>query len=91
MHTLLFLEPAHFHAALTLRESNPRASDEIVVYAPHGPDLRDFLTLVERFNRRAERPTSWHPVVVTADDPLARLPHPSTAVVPARRRGVSFM
>jgi len=73
MHTLLFLEPAHFHAALTLRESNPRASDEIVVYAPDGPDRRDFLALVERFNARADGPTRWRPVVVTTGDPLARL------------------
>jgi predicted dehydrogenase len=78
MHTLLFLEPGHFHAALTLREPTPLVSPEIFVYAQDGPEgsgpeLRDFLALVERFNRRAERPTSWQPVVVTAGDPLGRL------------------
>src|SRR5687767_1068738 len=73
MHTLLFLEPGHFHATLTLREPHPHVSDEIFVYAPEGPDLRDFLALIERFNRRAERPTRWHPVVVTGGDPLSRL------------------
>src|SRR5712691_9308786 len=78
MHTLLFLEPGHFHATLTLREPNPRVSPEIFVYSQDGPEspgpeLRDFLALVERFNARAERPTRWRPVVVTSDDPLVRL------------------
>lgn len=73
MHTLLFLDPGHFHAALTLRVANPRVADEIVVYAPDGPELRDFLALVDRFNRRAESPTRWRPVVVSGGDPLARV------------------
>src|SRR5262249_31738022 len=73
MHTLASLQPAHFHAALTLREPHPGAADEIVVYATDGPDLRDFLTLVGRFNGRVERPTRWRPLVVTCDDPLDRL------------------
>ncbi len=73
MHTLLFVEPGHFHAALTLRTRHPRVTDDIVVYASDGPDLRDFLRLVERFNGRADDPTSWHVTVVTAADPLARL------------------
>ena len=73
MHTLLFLEPGHFHATLTLREPNPRVSPEVFVYASGGPELRDFLALVERFNGRAERPTRWRPVVVTDEDPLGRL------------------
>ena len=65
MHTLLFLEPGHFHAALTLRVPNPRVADEIVVYAPDGAERRDFLALVERFNARGEAPTRWRPVVAT--------------------------
>src|SRR5580765_8778752 len=73
MHTLLFLDPGHFHAALALRAANPRVADEIVVYAPDGPDLRDFLALIERFNRRPEAPTRWRPTVVSDGDPLARL------------------
>src|SRR6185295_11812942 len=73
MHTLLFLDPGHFHAALALRAANPRVADEIVVYAPDGPDLRDFLALIERFNRRHEAPTRWRPTVVNDGDPLARL------------------
>ena len=36
MHTLLFLEPGHFHAALTLRVPQARAADEVFVYAREG-------------------------------------------------------
>jgi len=73
MHTLAFLEPGHFHAALTLRVSQARAADEIFVYAREGAELHDFLVLVERFNRRSSNPTRWRPVVTTSDDPLGRL------------------
>src|SRR2546427_8206072 len=73
MHTLLFLAPGHFHAALTLRVPQARAADEVFVYAREGAELRDFLALVERLNRRSPNPTHWHPVVTTSDDPLERL------------------
>src|SRR5882724_3471719 len=73
MHTLLFLDPGHFHAALTLRVPQTRAADEVFVYAREGAELRDFLALVERFNRRSPHPTRWRPVVTTSDDPLGRL------------------
>jgi len=73
MHSLLFLDPGHFHAALTLRVPQPCVADEIFVYAHEGAELRDFLALVERFNRRSANPTRWRPVVTPTDDPLARL------------------
>jgi predicted dehydrogenase len=72
-HRLLFLDPGHFHATLTLRTPHPRVSDEIVVYAPDRQERRDFLALVDRFNRRPVGPTRWQVDVVTTDDPLARL------------------
>ena len=73
MTRLLFLDPGHFHAALTLRVRNPRVDDELFVYASDGPELRDFLALIDRFNRRSEEPTCWRPVVTTCADPRARL------------------
>jgi predicted dehydrogenase len=63
VHTLSLVDPGHFHAALTLRERHPRVRDEVFVYAPPGPELDDFLALIDAFNRRAERPTDWRPVV----------------------------
>ena len=73
IHRVLFLDPGHFHATLTLRIPHPSVDDEIVVYAPDSAERRDFLALVERFNARATAPTRWRPSVVTSDDPLARL------------------
>ena len=39
MHTLLILNPGHFHAALVLRESHPALSDDVFVYSEAGEDL----------------------------------------------------
>src|SRR5438445_622680 len=73
MHPLLFLDPGHFHAALTLRVPQARAADEVFVYAREGAELRDFLALVERFNRRAPHPPRCRPILPTPEVPLARL------------------
>ena len=70
---LACLDPGHFHAALALGAPNASVRDEILVYAPEGPELADFLALVESFNRRAARPTAWRPVVRRTRDPLADL------------------
>ena len=59
MHTLTFLAPEHFHAALTLRERHPLVDDEISVFGTWDAEIREFLDLVERFNTRPERPTRW--------------------------------
>jgi hypothetical protein len=59
LYRALFYEPGHFHAALTLRTPNPRLAPDIHVYATPGPERDAFLTLVERFNTRADHPTRW--------------------------------
>lgn len=69
MHTLLFLEPGHFHAALTLRVRNPRVDPAIHLYATPGPERDAFVALVRSFNSRAEDPTEWDLVVHESDDP----------------------
>ena len=66
-HRLLFLEPGHFHAALTVRTPHPRVADELVVYAPDGPERRDFLALVGRFAH------AWRVDVVDTHAPLRQL------------------
>lgn len=73
MYTLLFLNPGHFHAALTLRESNPLVSRDVYVYAEEGPDLEGFLALVRSFNDRAGRATNWNLIVYTGKDFLEKL------------------
>ena len=73
MHTLLFYEPGHFHAALTLRSQTPRVDPAIHVYASEGPDLDAFLALIRSFNERAEAPTHWEIKLHTGDNALQQL------------------
>ncbi len=56
---LAFYEPGHFHAALTLRDTNPRLAKDIHVYATAGPERDAFTDLIKHFNGRPEQPTSW--------------------------------
>ena len=54
VHTLTFLEPGHFHATLTLKAPHAAVSPEIFVYATAGPELDDFLALVEKLSRHTK-------------------------------------
>ena len=73
MHTLLFLEPGHFHAALTLRERNPRVAPDVHLYAGEGPERDAFIALVRSFNARDDDPTHWELHVHEPDDPVRAL------------------
>jgi len=87
VHTLVFLDPGHFHAALTLGDRHPRVRDDLVVHAPKGPELDDFLGLVDAFNQRRERPTAWRVEVHAGEGSLERLvaERPGDVVVLAGR------
>ena len=69
MHTLLFLEPGHFHAALTLRVRSPRVDRSVHFYATPGPERDAFTALVRSFNSRADDPTDWEIEVHESPDP----------------------
>ncbi len=69
MHRLLFLEPGHFHAALTLRAANPRIDPTVHLYARPGPERDAFIALVGSFNARADRPTGWTVRIHESPDP----------------------
>jgi predicted dehydrogenase len=73
VHTLAVLDPGHFHAALTLGARHPAVRDDLVVYAPKGPELDDFLALIDAFNRRGVEPTAWRVEVRAGDRSLERL------------------
>ena len=64
----VFYQPSHFHAALTLKENNPRLDQDIHVYANPGAERDAFVTLVENFNNRAEQPTAWRLHLHEGDD-----------------------
>ncbi len=56
MHSLIVINPGHFHAALTLREMHPNLSKDVYVYAEEGADLKSFIRLVNSFNNRRDNP-----------------------------------
>jgi len=72
-HTLLILNPGHFHAGLTLRSRDPRLADDVYVYAEHGPDVANFMRMVESFNNRPTDPTRWKLHVYRGPDYIDRL------------------
>jgi predicted dehydrogenase len=72
-HTLVLVNPGHFHAALTLRLPHPRLEEDVHVYAEDGPDLERFLAIVESFNARESNPTRWRLHVHRGEDHLQRL------------------
>jgi predicted dehydrogenase len=90
VHTLLFYDPGHFHAALTLRSTNPRVATDVHLYARTGPDREAFLGLVDAFNSRDKDPTHWQVRVHEAGDPLERLieeRHGDVVVLAGRNAG----
>lgn len=72
-HTLVVLNPGHFHAALTLRKRHPLLADDVYVYSEDGADLESFLRIVETFNQRERDPTRWNLHVYRGRDFLERL------------------
>jgi predicted dehydrogenase len=87
---LITLDPGHFHAALVQKEMYPGVDPVVHVYAPLGPDLLGHLARISSFNRRAERPTSWHLEVHAGPEPARRMldERPGNVVViSGRNRG----
>tara|TARA_B100001175_G_C19512196_1_gene644601 strand:- start:1948 stop:3303 length:1356 start_codon:yes stop_codon:yes gene_type:complete len=56
---LMTLDPGHFHAALIQKTSYEDIDTTVDVYAPEGPEVKDFLNKIEGYNSRDENPTSW--------------------------------
>ena len=72
-HTIVILNPGHFHAALALRERHPLIDDDVHVFTEDGPDVDHFLRLVQAFNDRPVEPTRWTLYVYRGADYLERL------------------
>jgi len=68
VHTILILNPGHFHAALVLRESHPDLAKDVFVYSQDGPDLERFMDLAVSFNQRENDPTDWRIHVYSGAD-----------------------
>ncbi len=57
---LMTLDPGHFHAALVHKTMYPQVDSTIYVFAPEGPEVKDFLNKIEQYNKRGESPTVWN-------------------------------
>lgn len=65
---LMTLDPGHFHAALVQKTMKEQINPEVYIYAPEGPDVKNHLQQIEKYNSRAENPTDWKSIVYTGDD-----------------------
>ena len=70
---LITLDPGHFHAAL-LQKSMYQEIDSLVhIYAPDGSELDNHLALVESYNTRKNKPTSWKHEIYRGPDYLEKM------------------
>ena len=65
---LMTLDPGHFHAALIQKTSYQDIDATVDVYAPEGPEVKDFLNKIDGYNTRAENPTNWTVKTHLSDD-----------------------
>ncbi|HSO89504.1 MAG TPA: putative oxidoreductase C-terminal domain-containing protein, partial [Draconibacterium sp.] len=70
---IMTLDPGHFHAALVQKSMYEQVDPIVHVYAPDGPDVEGYLTLVNNYNTRAENPTSWEEKVYKGPDFLEKM------------------
>ncbi|MEP3211262.1 MAG: putative oxidoreductase C-terminal domain-containing protein [Maribacter sp.] len=70
---LMTLDPGHFHAALVQKTMYPQVDSTIFVFAPDGPEVKDFLSKIEQYNSRSESPTSWTVNSNLSDDYLQQM------------------
>ncbi|MRH99045.1 oxidoreductase [Kriegella sp. EG-1] len=70
---LMTLDPGHFHAALVHKEMYPQVDSTIYVFAPEGPEVRDFLKKINSYNNREEEPTDWMVKENITDDYLSNM------------------
>jgi len=70
---LITLAPGHFHAALLQKSMYSEVDSTVYVFAPEGPELKSHLALINEYNTRKEKPTSWNEKVYTGPDYLEQM------------------
>ena len=65
---LITLDPGHFHAALVQMYMYDEVDPTVHVYAPEGDDVKMHIDRINRYNTRAERPTSWNEQLYKGED-----------------------
>ncbi|PZX47825.1 putative oxidoreductase C-terminal domain-containing protein [Algoriphagus chordae] len=71
--TIMSLDPGHFHAGLIHKSMYPQVDSTVYVFAPEGPELKDYMNRLSGYNQRAEDPTAWDLQVSTGDDYLEKM------------------
>ena len=54
------LDPGHFHAALVQKTMYKDVDSTIHVFAPDGPEVKEFLRKIKAYNSREHNPTHWN-------------------------------
>ncbi|NNE76912.1 MAG: oxidoreductase [Pricia sp.] len=70
---LMTLDPGHFHAALVQKKMYDQVDSTTFVFAPEGPEVKDFLAKIEAYNSRDESPTQWNIEKHYGEDYLAQM------------------
>jgi predicted dehydrogenase len=67
------LDPGHFHASLVQKTMYEGVDSVVHVYAPNGPEVKDYLNRIADYNSREENPTAWVERVYTGEDFLEKM------------------
>jgi predicted dehydrogenase len=70
---LMMLDPGHFHAPLVQKNMYSQVAPQVHVYAPPGPELKDYLDRIEGYNHRPDSPTRWEETVYSGEDYLNKM------------------
>lgn len=70
---LIALDPGHFHALLVLQQMYPEVDATIKVFAPEGPEVKQYLERVAAFNRQQHPMVHWDTDVYTGNGYLEKM------------------
>ncbi|NLR62788.1 Gfo/Idh/MocA family oxidoreductase [Chitinophaga varians] len=70
---LIALDPGHFHASLVHQQMYPGIDSTIQVFAPEGPEVKQYLASIERFNQQSGPSVHWAADVYTGPDYLEKM------------------
>lgn len=65
---IMTLDPGHFHASLVQKSMYADVDPKVYIFAPAGDDLNEHIKRIDRFNTRADSPTSWKLQTYTGPD-----------------------
>jgi predicted dehydrogenase len=70
---IITLNPGHFHAYLVQKDMYDQVDPTVHIYAPEGPEVKRHISMIDNYNTRSEKPTSWSLQVYTGNDYLERM------------------